>query len=57
MRRFEVLVENGLGDTATVEIRIPDDINPGQRVGVAIFKARRVLPDVKPWRVIAIDEQ
>lgn len=55
-RQFVVTVENGLGDQADVEIAVPQDVNPGQRAGVAIFKARRILPDVKPWRIVCMNE-
>ncbi len=56
MRQFKFTVENGLGDQGDVKVDIPDDVNPMQRSGIAIFRARRVLPDVKPWRVIAAVE-
>lgn len=50
-RRFKVTVANGIGDEAVVTIDILHDRLTSAYTGPAILKARRVLPDEKPWKV------
>lgn len=57
MRRITYRVENGCGDIADVTLDIPFDVTPRQRAGVAIFRARNVLPNEKPWRCIGHTEE
>lgn len=57
MRKFIATVENGIGDRAEVCLNVREDRQPSQYTGPAILKAMRVLPDEKPWRVVAMDEQ
>ena len=50
-RRFKVTVVNGAGDEALVTIDVRVDRPPNCYTGPAILKARRVIPDEKPWTV------
>jgi len=55
-RRIKYNLENGCGDECSVTLDIPDCVTPRQRAGVAIFKARRTMPDEKPWRCTSHEE-
>ena len=56
-RDFLVTVQNAVGDSVVVPIKVRDDRNPRQYTGTAILTARRKLPLKLPFRVVAWDEQ
>lgn len=48
------VVRNGEGMEAEVPLAVPQKTNPKRRAGLAIMKASRVLPNVKPWKCVDI---
>ncbi len=50
-RRFEMTVQNGLGDVATALVYVREDRSPRQYAATAIAKARTIIPNEGPWKL------
>lgn len=55
-RAFEFTIQNGIGDEATVTLRVRDDRHPNSYIGFAIANAARRLPENRPFKCIAMNE-
>lgn len=50
---FEVVVENGLRDQATVVVTVA---KRHRLTGAAILKAMKLIPNERPWRIVSTSE-
>lgn len=53
---YSALVTNGAGDSAEVHYSLRQGVDPKRFTGIPILKARRVIPQVKPFSVTEIKE-